>query len=107
MTKDEIKNLAVECGFTLREQTHGALDLDPYVYDFAERLLAWNLRHMRTEGWRQCTKGQHTSQFCGQLEGEVLSEREACAAIADSYEDHAESDIAENIAYDIRKRGRK
>lgn len=37
----------------------------------------------------------------------ALAEREACAAIADSYEDQAESDIAENISYDIRKRGRK
>lgn len=37
----------------------------------------------------------------------TLAEREACAAIADSYENHVESDIAEDIAYDIRKRGRK
>ena len=37
----------------------------------------------------------------------TLAENEACAAIADSYDDQAEFDIAEDIAYDIRKRGRK
>lgn len=37
----------------------------------------------------------------------TLAENEACAAIADIYDDQAESDIAEDIAYDIRKRGRK
>lgn len=40
MTKDEIKNLAVECGFKLREQPDGGMDLNPYVYEFAYRLLA-------------------------------------------------------------------
>lgn len=75
MTKYEIKALAIRCGFKLREQPDGTLDLNPYVYDFANRLIA--------------------------------AEREACAAIADSYEDHTESDIADDIAYDIRKRGRK
>lgn len=25
---------------------------------------------MQADGWRQCAKGQHTSQFCGQLEAE-------------------------------------
>lgn len=97
MTKDEIKALAAEYGFTLNQD----------FCDFANRLLKAQSDQMRAEGWRQCAKGQNTSQFCGQLDAAVLAEREACAAIADSYEDQAESDIAENIAYDIRKRVRK
>lgn len=40
MTKDEIKALALECGFKLREQPDGSMDLNSYVYDFAYRLLA-------------------------------------------------------------------
>lgn len=40
MTKDEIKAMAIKCGFTLREQSKGRMDLNPYVYDFAERLIA-------------------------------------------------------------------
>lgn len=39
MTKDEITRIALECGFTLREQPDGAMDLNPYVYDFAGRLI--------------------------------------------------------------------
>lgn len=40
MTKDEIKALALECGFNLREQPDGSTDLNQYVYDFAKRLIA-------------------------------------------------------------------
>lgn len=132
MTKDEIKALAAEYGFTLNQDfcdfanrllkaqsdkmradeikslpmERGAVQIDTgYVY--ADQLLKSHLDQLIAEGWRQCAKGQNTSQFCGQLDAAVLAEREACAAIADSYEDQAESDIAENIAYDIRKRVRK
>lgn len=75
MTKDEIKALAIRCGFTLREQPYGNMDLYPYIYDFAERLLKTQLEQMLAEGWRQCAKGQHTTQFCGQLEEAVKAER--------------------------------
>lgn len=40
MTLDEIKALALECGFKLREQPDGRMDLNPYVYEFANRLIA-------------------------------------------------------------------
>ena len=36
------------------------------------------------EGWRQCAKGQRTTQFCGLLEEAVRAEREACAKIAET-----------------------
>lgn len=40
MTKDEVTRIALECGFKLREQAPGRMDLNPYVYDFANRLIA-------------------------------------------------------------------
>ena len=40
MTRDNIKALALECGFSLKEQPDGSMDPNPYVYDFAKRLIA-------------------------------------------------------------------
>ena len=37
--KNYVKNLALRCGFKLKEQGDGAEDLNPYVYHFAEELL--------------------------------------------------------------------
>jgi hypothetical protein len=34
-----IKELALECGFKLKEQPNGDLDLNPYVYTFADKLI--------------------------------------------------------------------
>ena len=68
MTNDEIKAMALECGlFTLP----GYPDLREYVYAFANRLLVKQYEDMLAEGYRFCAKGQHTSQFCGQLEEAV------------------------------------
>lgn len=39
MTNDDISRIAVEHGFTLRPQGDGSLDLNPYVYRFAEALI--------------------------------------------------------------------
>ena len=39
MTNEQIKDLALKCGFTLRD-VDGQQDLKPYVYDFARKLLA-------------------------------------------------------------------
>lgn len=127
MTRDEIKHLALECGFQLKEQPDGNMDLHRYVYEFAEtmatfackeaartllieneqlkternrqgveprdrtggyvyadQLLAAHLDQLRAEGWRECAKGQGTSQFCWQLEQAVQAENEACELICDS-----------------------
>lgn len=91
MTRDEIKAMAAEYGFTLNQD----------FCDFAERLLKTQLEQMLTEGWRQCAKGQHTSQFCGQLEDAVLAEREACAKVAESWN----TTIGDIFAAEIRARG--
>ena len=39
MTREEIKKLALECGFKLKTQPDGSEDLNPYVYLFAEKLV--------------------------------------------------------------------
>jgi hypothetical protein len=40
---------------------------------------------MISEGWRQCAKGQKTTQWCAQAEQARLEEREACAKVCDPY----------------------
>ena len=37
--KQYIKEVALECGFKLKEQPNGDLDLNPYVYTFADKLI--------------------------------------------------------------------
>ena len=39
MNKQDVKKLALECGFKLKEQPDGGMDLNPYVYAFAEKLV--------------------------------------------------------------------
>lgn len=39
MNNEQIKHLALQNGFKLKEQPDGTMDLNPYVYDFAVALL--------------------------------------------------------------------
>jgi translation initiation factor 2B subunit (eIF-2B alpha/beta/delta family) len=41
--QDAVRNLAVQCGFKLKQQADGRMDLDEYVYQFAEHLLTINV----------------------------------------------------------------
>lgn len=79
-TSEEYVRAAIEAGF----QTH---ELSPSMRDFAHRI-AYDARQklraeLQADGWRQCAKGQHTTQFCGQLEDAVKAEREACAQVCE------------------------
>ena len=38
MTNDQIKELAIANGFKLKEQPDGSMNLNPYVYEFAQKL---------------------------------------------------------------------
>jgi RNase P/RNase MRP subunit p29 len=50
VNKKQIKDLALSNGFKLKEQPSGEMDLNPYVYDFADALLAKaNEREKRLE----------------------------------------------------------
>lgn len=37
--KETVRKLALNCGFKLKEQPNGEMDLNPYVYDFASALV--------------------------------------------------------------------
>ena len=39
MNKQDVKKLALECGFKIKEQPDGSMDLNHYVYKFAEELV--------------------------------------------------------------------
>ena len=39
LERERIKKLALESGFKLKEQPHGIMNLNPYVYEFAFKLL--------------------------------------------------------------------
>lgn len=39
MNKEQIRQLALENGFKLKEQSDGNVDLNPYVYDFVAAVL--------------------------------------------------------------------
>ena len=43
MTNDQIKEIALANGFKLKEQPSGAMDLNPYVYEFARALVILKL----------------------------------------------------------------
>lgn len=38
LTKDKVKQLALDNGFKLKQQPDGSMDLNPYVYQFAEEM---------------------------------------------------------------------
>lgn len=39
MNREQVKQIALECGFKLKAQLDDTQDLNPYVYVFAERLI--------------------------------------------------------------------
>ena len=40
LTADNIRDIAIKSGFKLKEQPNGEMDLNPYVFDFAQSLTA-------------------------------------------------------------------
>jgi hypothetical protein len=89
MTRDEIIRMAREAGFsclTPDESTDEAPHIygdEGNIYPLIEHLIdlaTYDERiNMKIDGWRQCAKGQRTTQFCGQVQAAVEAEREACA----------------------------
>ena len=54
MKNEQVKSIALSNGFKLKEQPGGEMDLNPYVYDFAETLLS-DLQKQNDELRRQLT----------------------------------------------------
>ena len=83
MNKDDIIKMAREAQMSPSAEglywTATPSDLER----FAALIAAAEREAMIEQGWRQCAKGQRTTQFCGMVEQAVLAEREACAKVCE------------------------
>lgn len=113
MNRDDIERMAVEAGGGTPEWD-GIWELNGDALErFVALVAAEKEQQMIRDGWRQCAKGQRTTQYCGLLDAAVKAEREACAKacearkIIDSeYEyDRHYNQGAEHCAFAIRARG--
>ena len=121
MTREDIIRMAHEAD-CLDPEHYGSLWADK-LERFAALVAAVTEQEMRESGWRQCAKGQRTTQFCGQLEAEReklkslydqirFDEREECAKLVDANADAcvmnstAQMVLRSNAAA-IRARGEK
>ena len=59
--KQYIKDVALDCGFKLKEQPDGSMDLNPYVYTFADKLIKQT--HISLLGDFKDTLAEVTSQI--------------------------------------------
>lgn len=69
----EVLRIAKECGFWGAETN--SFGVSYKLERFATVIYEACAKSMQADGWRQCAKDQHTSQFCGQLEAAVAAER--------------------------------
>ena len=98
MNRDDILQMARECGLTINDQPMLGVE------HFAQLVAAATRESMKSEGWRACAVGQSVTQHCGLLETAVLVEREACARVCDEL-DRRWINQAEKCAERIRARG--
>jgi hypothetical protein len=79
MNHDDIIRMAMEIGGVDRPlQGSSALK---FMEEFAALVAAAEREKLQRDGWRQCAKGQRTTQYCGLLRKAVEAEREACAKL--------------------------
>ena len=71
MNREDVIRLAGEAGFGANQRNTLLVKI--------ERFADLVLKEMIKDGWRQCAKGQHTTQFCGMAEKAREEEREECA----------------------------
>ena len=106
MTRDEVIRLTQEAGLYLATDVNWMPIIGiEYAEKLAALVAAAKEHEMRESGWRQCAKGQRTTQYCGQLEAAVAAEREECAKVCDWMPDG--SGHYGNCAAAIRARGEK
>jgi hypothetical protein len=97
MNRDETLTLAREAGVMPLEHF--------YVTDvFLQRFVHLVEQRLIRDGYRQCAKGQRTTQFCGLLDAAVKAEREECARLCD-HVPGLSIDGAKRVAAAIRARG--
>lgn len=98
--------------FGLREAAKHLLEAwDNGTHNVVDSLEILRAALAESDGWRQCAKGQKTTQFCGLLEEAVKVEREACARVCELLRpskreyDHRFYDACTASAIAIRARG--
>ena len=82
MTRDDILRMAKEAGLALASFCRWSAYSDD-LERFATLVAAEKEQQMIRDGWRQCAKGQRTTQYCGLLDAAVKDEREACAKVCE------------------------
>ena len=87
MTRDDIIRIAKQAAEETGTLTPTEWN-DPLLERFAALVAAEKEQQMIRYGYRQCAKGQRTTQFCGLLDAAVKDEREACAKLAEPSEEH-------------------
>lgn len=95
MDRDTVIALAREAGWQYADGDDG--------YNPLWRFAALIEAHLKEKGYRQCAKGQRTTQFCGMVEQAVKDEREECAQIAEEWQGPTK-DRELHIAAAIRSR---
>ena len=114
MTREDIIRMAHEAD-CLDPEHYGSLWADK-LERFAALVVAAKEQEMIESGWRQCAKGQRTTQYCGQLEAEReklkslydqirFDEREECAKIAGVALLGADKALSDRVIKAIRARG--
>jgi hypothetical protein len=109
MNRDDIIRMAREAGFPDYAMGLASEDAWQKTERFAALVAAAERERMKSEGWRQCAKGQRTTQYCGLLEAAVQAEREACAKLCEettaSWTQHLYNEGCVDCAKAIRARG--
>jgi hypothetical protein len=82
MNRDDILRMAKEAGLALASFCRWSAYSDD-LERFATLVAAEKEQQMIRDGWRQCAKGQRTTQYCGLLDAAVKDEREACAKVCE------------------------
>ena len=111
MDRETVMELAQAAGLYMYWLDDQDPERDPVTYswdgpteELFERFAKVIEIHLKTQGYRQCAKGQRTTQFCGMLEQAALAEREACAMVAEAFGKTLEVDVGDCFAADIRSR---
>ena len=103
MNRDDIFRMAKEAGLAPASFCRWSAYSDD-LERFATLVAAEKEQQMIRDGWRQCAKGQRTTQYCGLLDAAVKDEREACAKVAEAYEPRCEA-CPGGVSNAIRARG--
>ena len=101
MNREDVIRLAGEAGFGANQRNTLLVKI--------ERFADLVLKEMIKDGWRQCAKGQHTTQFCGMAEKAREEEREECAKVCEELEEDDASPlfVSQQCANAIRARKSK